>query len=175
MYYYNSLVTLNDCEFYFNIAPTGYGGSIASYVASDLTLINSSFHKNQAGLDGGACWLYLNHENALLSDNVFVGNVASRGVLFFGINNFGNTMQRLHFENNIVNEGSIYFDNGNLNFYIERCTFVNNIATKSGAGINIYYGGSSIYITDCAFVNNTAVSGFAGALNLDTANINVRA
>lgn len=164
---------VSSCVFDDNKAPDGNGGALASYMSYRVTITNSSFTRNAAGKDGGACWWYLSHTDVTIADNNFRDNTAARGIVYFGIYNSGQTLSGLLFEHNVVNEGTLYFENSNTNVYIINVIFSRNTARFIGGGIALYYGNSFVELISCSFIHNVVTEGSAGALIIDVLNTNV--
>ena len=130
-------LVVDHCDFKNNSVDNSMGGAIAVYGHyyvnpsksnwGSLTITNSNFTNNYAGVDGGATTTYLSV--AHISNSNFINNSAGRDC--GGVNTRGTDIT-----------------------FIDNCTFIGNYAEEAGAAIKNYL--SEMTITNCYIYNNTA-------------------
>ena len=164
--------SVNNCTFTGNYARV-YGGAIyADTSSSKLTIKNSNFKSNVAGVDGGG--LFCNRDLSLVN-SVFTSNYIQKGnnnschagaIYLYGD---GSISGSRFVNNSAVNHGgAIYLDTSIIS--ISNCYFKDNTANESGA---IFLLSSKVNITESNFTGNTAKTK-GGALGTDDDNKTVR-
>ena len=178
IYCKDSNLTIINCTFLDNSAygPNSTGGAVY-FNGGKLTVDNSKFDKNTAGIDGGA--LYFKGEDGVISRSNFTSNNASyNGAVY--MNCIGGTVDNCLFADNMATDsagaigwvkkekgtisnskfinnnaplgGAIYVNEGN-NFTIMNSKFIKNSAITGGA---VYWIGGDGFITDSSFDMNSA-------------------
>ena len=178
IYCKDSNLTIINCTFLDNSAygPNSTGGAVY-FNGGKLTVDNSKFDKNTAGIDGGA--LYFKGEDGVISRSNFTSNKAYyNGAVY--MNGIGGTVDNCLFADNMATDsagaigwvkkekgtisnskfinntapygGAVYVNEGN-NFTIMNSEFIKNSATTGGA---VYWIGGDGLITDSSFDMNSA-------------------
>lgn len=129
-------LTIRNLTFENGLVNDGEGGAI--YSRGALTLINTTFINNQAGLNGGAISQYTNGP-VMIRNSTFTGNTSGGS------------------------GGAIFVREADLT--IENSTFDQNTATNGGGAVDTYLVGD-LRIADTTFSANRTDSGVGGALNL---------
>ena len=138
----NTLLTLINCSFINNSAPSSYGGGIYCEYAN-LVIIDSTFINNTAKY-GSAIRAYGTHNSSIIN-STFISNYIPLG------SSGGGTI-------------SIQATN---NFNISDSVFINNSGDSWGGGITATIV-NNLTINNCNFINNSATYG--GAIQLDRTN-----
>ncbi|MCA9238465.1 MAG: hypothetical protein KDA44_23500, partial [Planctomycetales bacterium] len=145
----NSLFELNTAEL---------GGGINS--ADGLTIVDSTFSRNQAGFNGGALRIF---GSSTISSATFSGNMAGNGG--GGLINHGDlTLTNSTFaSNNAVDGGGLQLFEGSAN--LRHVTIASNTATGSGGGLVV--NSAAVTLTNTIVAGNSAANqdDLSGALN----------
>ncbi|WP_084269550.1 DUF11 domain-containing protein, partial [Methanobrevibacter curvatus] len=147
-------------------SPNIYGGAIAVFNVTNLTVVNSKFNNNTA-FKGGAIYVdnssifVMNINNPVL----FVNNTGAYGSAIY-LNNSNGQIQSSNFSsNNATVSGAIYLNLSSLN--LNSSNFNSNNAGGSGVGDGgaVYSINSNITAFSNNYINNSASSGASIYLN----------
>jgi hypothetical protein len=165
----NSLI--NNCEFYYNIAPQIGGGLFLDAVNS---VVNNSVFKYNTGGIGGAirfggsnATINCTLENSLIANNTAIqhaGGICERAI--------NSTIKNCDIINNTAPYSAGIHVHSTSNLF-ENINFINNTATDFGAGISIVGEVPNVYnltntIKDCNFVGNkiTNATGYGAGIEI---------
>ena len=154
--------TIVGCTFYSNSA-TGSSGNIINNRAGSLTVDDCEFYENVAkrGVIGSQSGTTLNINNSYIHDNDMTSLSATYGIIYAATAE--TVIENTIFINNKVQKGGAIYANGasgkNPTVIINNCLFANNTALTGDGGAVHASGTVIVKISDCAFVNNTATKG----------------
>jgi predicted outer membrane repeat protein len=175
--YQGATCNINCGSFLSNTAVNGAGGAIHSY-NTNVIIRHVSFTLNFGQQGGGA----IANDGILTTVTVtyanFTSNSVPHGVVGNGgaIGNSGTlTVKLTNFTSNSAFYGGAIHNTGDLT--VKYVNFTLNKADSNGGAI--YQAGSLSYGATCnidggSFLSNTAVNGGGGAINSDTAHVNIR-
>lgn len=161
------IVTVNNCTFHLNTAPTSLGGAI--YSGGQVILFNADFSDNNA-LKGGAVY---SERKMTIDNSEFTNNTATEAG--GAVNLSSNTSTAYYpfavtnstFENNSANYGGAiytYFYNTKVDLIIDNTTFDTNHSVLAGGAVyaaSTWYT-SSVDINDSRILNSTSDDAGAG-------------
>ena len=166
-----STVNIESCNFIGNGHPLRHGGAIVSTQSRTLTVINSTFIENSAGVEGGG--VYSMSSRVDISGCNFTRNVARQSGGAVSIRGSGGSILNSHFIENTAGEvrsgsgtgGAVLnqavFDSTALE--IHHSSFVSNAAGNNGGAVFIRTR-RHFDVTNSIFRNNSAFQG--GAIDL---------
>ena len=166
-----STINVEDCAFIGNGHPLRHGGAIVTTQSRTLTVINSKFIGNSAGVEGGG--IYSMSSRVDISGCNFTHNVAGQLGGAVSIQESGGSIQYSNFIENTAGDissgggtgGAVHnqavFDSTALE--IHHSSFVNNAAGGNGGAVFIRTR-RHFDVTNSIFQNNSAYRG--GAIDL---------
>ena len=177
----NSSIVISESLFIGNRAEVG--GAIFSVLYSSVSIMNSSFEGNSAGMadpvtsctNAGGVLHAANGGNIVIQDSYFVNNRAQNGggvLSSMDINHM--TINCSEFTNNSAcgyeGDGGVIYTHNSNKLIINHSRFFNNHALNSGV---VHASDTHVVITDCEFVNNSSeppeldFNGSGGVVSID--------